>query len=149
VNQGNSAGTQDDQPQEAVPDRTFQSWMEWAKILYDFYKNFMTVALASIAAAAAFAGGVFKHTFNPNAPVVPKLLVAVSVGAFIVTLLMSIQGMHLARRHALRLHKHKTELEFEQEREKSHRELVWQVVQLSYVVGIIALIIYLVIEVLS
>jgi hypothetical protein len=149
VSQGNSAGTRDDKPQEAVPDRTFQSWMEWAKILHDFYKNFMTVALASIAAAAAFAGGVFKHTFNPNAPVVPKLLVAVSVGAFIVTLLMSIEGMHLARRHALHLHECKTEQEFEQAREKSHSALVWKVVKWSYVVGIITLIIYLVIEVLS
>jgi len=49
--------------------------MEWSKTVYDFYKNFMTVALASIAAAAALAGGVFKYTVAPAAPLMPKALV--------------------------------------------------------------------------
>ena len=126
--------------------------MEWLKIVYDFYKQFMTIGVASIAAVAALIGGAFKSSVGPQAPVLPQVFTGVAILAFLTTSYVSVQGMHMARINILHLHEVKSEDDFTNKlRERQwepaevlDRKKVWRVVSWSYTLGILAFIGFLI-----
>jgi hypothetical protein len=130
---------QNPQVRAMVEDRIFQSYMEWLKTVYDFYKHLMIIALASIAAMVALLGDVFK----------PQPLVAVAIVAFLLASVVSLGGMNRARRTILHLHEARTRAHFECLREKHGkigwltRKQVWILSTGFYAIGIFAFIIFL------
>jgi esterase/lipase len=83
-------------------DRIFWSTLEWWKVVYDFYKNFQTIAFASIAVSGALLGGPFGDTISSKNGLLLELLVlvsfAVAFASFLFTSWKAIQGMSMARR---------------------------------------------------
>jgi hypothetical protein len=153
VTDRNRAGDDHHQVRATEEDRIFQSYMEWLKTVYDFYKHLMVIAVASIAALAALIGGVFKRAFRPEAAIEPQLLVGLSILAFLITSVVAIEGMNRARRTILHLHEAGgTGSKDKYERLRNEhgkigrltREQVWRLSAWSYAVGIILFIIFLV-----
>jgi|SRR5215203_1992414 len=124
-------------------DRIFWSTMEWWKVVYDFYKNFQTIAFASIAVLGALLGGPFEDIISSKSDLLPKLLVSLAfVVAFIAFLYSSrqaFQGMSMARRRILHMENVTTEEERQKNRdEEAHSEKIWKATWKSFVVGICA-----------
>jgi hypothetical protein len=135
---------------EGTPDPIVQIGTEWYKLLYDFYKHFMTVALASIAAVGALLGGPFRDAIGPGAGWLPQALTVITFVAFIITLLSTVEGMHLARSKVLGMHEVTTFKQFEKHRKTPGPKyprvpptVIWSTVWSSYVVGIVAFILLL------
>jgi len=140
---------------QEVPEQVFHSRMEWLKTVYDFYKQFMTIGVASIAAVAALIGGAFKSSVGPQAPLLPQLFAGAAILAFLTTSYVSVQGMHMARINILHLHEVVSEKEFTSKLRKRQwgpgevldRESVWVAVSWSYAFGILAFVGFLVITI--
>jgi len=128
-------------------DRIFWSTLEWWKVVYDFYKNFQTIAFASIAVSGALLGGPFGHSISSKNGLLLKLLVllsfVVAFAAFLFTSWKAIQGMSIARRRILHMENVTTEEERQTERdkEKASKE-IWEATWRSYLVGICAFFIF-------
>ena len=136
---------------ERTPSQIFQSGTEWYKLVYDFYKHFMTIALASIAAVGTLLGGVFRDAIGPKAGSMTQVLITIVFAAFIITLMSAVEGMHLARSKVLAMHKVANFCEFKTVRaergDKFPRfppSVIWSTVWSSYVVGIVAFVLLLV-----
>jgi esterase/lipase len=158
MDQGNDDPNTDLTPEETHT-RWFQAVMDWWKTVYDFYKHLMTIALGSIAAVVALVGGPFKSVFKPEQPqaaMVPKVLVVVSILAFAVAAAMSVQGIHSARQKMLRMReaRYQNEAGLRELRDERVGDLlkvypsqIWLIVHWAYLGGLFVFIIFLLIAI--
>jgi hypothetical protein len=137
--------------------RWFQAVMDWWKTVYDFFKHLMTIALLAIGTVGALVGGPFKNVVQlekPQAPLLPIVLVGVMIVAFAIAAAVAVQGMHSARQKMLCMKdvRNQTDAGLKDLRDRKvglllevSPKAVWVIVQWSYLVGVSAFIIFLLI----
>lgn len=151
-NQGKDDFNSDLRPDERR-ERWFDAIMDFWKLAYDFYKHLMTIALLSIGTVGALIGGPFKGAVQLDKPQTPwwlKALVGVIIGLFTIAAAMAVKGMHSTRTKTLHMKLVKDEGDFKNERDKRVGRLlplttreIWSVIQWSYLLGLVAFVIFL------
>jgi hypothetical protein len=121
-------------------DRVAQSGMEYWKAQYDFYKHFMTISLASIAAYGAVLGGLIMGPLEKS--VTGDLYSTLLYGLFLWTFLWlataaiwAVSGMRVARRSLWEMRTVNDEEDFEKLWHESSLARVWLITGGSFTLG--------------
>ena len=124
-------------------DRVAQSGMEYWKAHYDFYKHFMTISLASIAAYGAVLGGLIMGALEKSAT--GDLYSTLLYGLFLWTFLWlataaiwAVSGMRVARRSLWEMRTVNDEEDFEKLWHESGLARVWLFTGGSYTLATIS-----------
>ena len=139
--------------------RWFQAVMDWWKTVYDFYEHLVSITLLSIGTVVALAGGPFKSVLQlekPQAALVRKVLVVVTILAFTVAAAMSVQGIHSARQKMLHMKeaRYQNEAGLQELREQPVGLLlvvspaqIWRIVHWAYLGGLFVFVIFVLIAI--